>query len=89
MSDINEILKERGERYGKFSGHADISQQLKDVISIGAGFYHMNPSQREAMSMICHKMARIANGDPSYADSWRDVAGYAMLIARQLEGENP
>jgi hypothetical protein len=39
------------------------------------------------MEMICHKMARIMNGDPNYSDSWHDIAGYAKLVADRLEGK--
>ena len=42
----------------------------------------------EAINMICHKLGRIANGDPTYDDSWRDIAGYAMLVVRYLNGES-
>jgi hypothetical protein len=37
--------------------------------------------------MICHKLGRIVNGDPNYADSWIDIAGYAKLVADRLEGK--
>ena len=89
MSDINEILKERGERYGRFSGHADITQRLKRIMVASPSWQHMSDSQREAMEMIGHKMARILNGDPGFVDSWADLSGYAQLIVKQLEGENP
>ena len=85
---INEILDERGRRYGKFKDHAEIAQQLKGVI----GAYEasrgcdLDPDQREALEMICHKIARIINGDPNYADSWVDIAGYAQLVADRLQG---
>ena len=46
----------------------------------------MDPDQREAMEMICQKMARIMNGDPNYSDSWHDIAGYATLVANRLDG---
>ena len=42
--------------------------------------------QWEALEMIVHKMARIVNGNPDNADSWLDIAGYAMLVADRLEG---
>jgi hypothetical protein len=42
------------------------------------------PDQREALEMIAHKIARIVNGDPNYADSWLDIAGYAQLVADRL-----
>ena len=34
--------------------------------------------------MIFHKLARIANGDPTYIDSWTDIAGYAQLVVDDL-----
>jgi hypothetical protein len=37
--------------------------------------------------MIMHKVARILNGDPNYADNWIDIAGYATLVADRLEGD--
>jgi hypothetical protein len=37
--------------------------------------------------MIAHKIGRIVNGDPRYADSWVDIAGYAKLVADRLEGD--
>jgi hypothetical protein len=44
--------------------------------------------QCEAMDMIFHKIGRILNGDPNYADSWIDIAGYAKLVADRLEGKS-
>jgi hypothetical protein len=89
MSDITETLAERGNRYGKFTGHAAITQKLKNTI---ADFRFVNKKppladdQQEALDMICHKIGRILNGDPNYADSWIDIAGYAKLVADRLEG---
>ena len=31
-SDVNKTLDERGERYGKFSNHAELSQKLKQAM---------------------------------------------------------
>ena len=84
MSDINEVLSERGSRYGSFENHAIISQRLKSVLW-ESNYQRMQPDQIEALEMICHKMARILNGDPNYADSWVDIAGYAKLVANRLE----
>ncbi len=91
-NDINEVLKERGERYGSFSEHARLSQEIKQCMITHydaklRGWYDLEPDQREALEMIAHKIARILNGDPNYADSWRDIAGYATLVADRLEGE--
>ena len=88
MSNINQILDERGARYGTFSGHAEISQHLKKVVRRYLEKRGKLPTddQAEALDMICHKIARIINGDPDYADSWTDIAGYAQLVADRLEG---
>lgn len=87
MSDIPQILAERGSRYGQFSDHATLSQSLQRLI-----FSHMNrispqqlePYMVEALVMICHKLARIANGDPWYTDSWTDIGGYSQLVVEEL-----
>jgi hypothetical protein len=90
MSDIDKVLDERGDRYGKFVGHASVSQSLKWVVrnSLEMRKKNLEPDQQEALDMICHKIARIVNGDPNYADSWIDIAGYATLVADRLEGNS-
>lgn len=84
MSDIDKTLSERGNRYGDFRNHGAISQRLKQVMISTPGWANMNHYQREALEMIQHKIARILNGDPNYDDSWRDIAGYARLVEKEL-----
>ena len=86
MSDINTTLAERGKRYGAFDGHAGITQGIKAEISRAPRYILLTPSQREALDMIAHKIGRILNGDPNYADSWHDIAGYATLVELELTG---
>ena len=88
QDDIAAVLAERGNRYGKFADHARISQTLKNIIleRVAERVVLLEPDQEEAIAMICHKLARIANGDPDYADSWVDIAGYAKLVADRLNG---
>lgn len=88
MDTVDNVLDERGARYGKFVGHAKVSQELKTVIHnaiVEKGKY-LADDQQEALDMICHKIARIVNGDPNYSDSWIDIAGYAKLVADRLDG---
>lgn len=96
--DLSEILKERGARYGKFADHARITQEIKQVFrdhTPGGVMRHgehvafFEADQVEALDMIAHKLGRILAGDPNYADSWVDIAGYAQLVANRLleEGE--
>lgn len=83
---VENILDERGSKYGKFENHASISQGLKLVINaeLEQRNKKLSDDQQEALEMICHKIARIINGDQNYADSWVDIAGYATLIAIRL-----
>jgi hypothetical protein len=91
MTDVTEILEERGSRYGSFVGHARLTMQLKNAIHDHwldrDDVYDMPDDVVEALHMICHKIGRIVNGDPDYADSWIDIAGYAQLVADRLEGK--
>lgn len=87
--DVGAVLQERGARYGTFVGHAEVTQALKGVITaalLSKGKKLAN-DQQEALDMICHKIGRVVNGDPDYADSWVDIAGYAQLIVKRLRGE--
>lgn len=87
-TEIGSILDERGSRYGKFIAHATITQLLKDNIRkhLANQGRKLEADHQEALDMICHKIGRIVNGDPNYADSWIDIAGYAKLVADKLEG---
>ena len=85
-TNINDILAGREARYGTFEGHARISQALKRAMHQAPRWALLADDQKEALEMICHKIARIINGDPDYADSWADIAGYAQLVADRLQG---
>jgi hypothetical protein len=88
--NIETVLEERGTRYGNFVGHASITQDLKSSLFNHAKSHGimLEVDQREAIDMICHKLGRIVNGDPNYADSWVDIAGYAKLVADRLIKED-
>lgn len=83
---ITDTLDERGKRYGKFETHAEITQSIKAVMFNSRRDLVLSADQREALEMIAHKIGRIINGDPDYADSWVDIAGYAQLVADRLSG---
>lgn len=88
METVNQILNERGARYGTFKGQAEISQTMKMLVDryVHDRECHLSHDQAEALQMIIHKIARIINGDPNYVDSWIDIAGYATLVADRLNG---
>ena len=85
VGGVESVLKERGKRYGSFTGQASLSQSFKQLIALSRD--RLKYDQQEALEMIVHKIARILNGDPNYADSWVDIAGYATLVANRLEGK--
>lgn len=87
--NIDEILAERKKTHGNFKDQARVSQRLKStLVSEIKADAPYTATQREALEMICHKMARIVAGDPDFADHWRDIAGYATLVADELEAQN-
>lgn len=83
--DIRSILEERGKRYGSFMDHSQLAQDFKKIIQDGSSYVMLEPFQVEALEMICHKIARILNGNPDYIDSWADIGGYAQLVVDILE----
>lgn len=87
MSDLEKTLAERGAVYGRFVDHAEISQGLKRVMRAAPSWQELPDDMREALEMVQHKVARILNGNPDYVDSWHDIAGYAALIEKRLNGE--
>ena len=86
---VDQILDQRGSRYGSFKGHAEVTQDLKNVSAqhLRKRDKLLADDQQEALDMIFHKIGRIINGDPNYDDSWVDIAGYAQLVANRLQGK--
>ena len=84
-NDIDATLKERGSRYGLFTKHTSVTQDIKSILFNCRARTSLAADQVEALEMIAHKLGRIVNGDPDYADSWVDIAGYAKLVADRLQ----
>lgn len=89
IPDLAQLLNQRGDRYGPFLGHAQVTMDLKRVIRdhLFKRGRKLADDQQEALDMICHKIGRIINGDPDYDDSWVDIGGYAKLVADRLRSE--
>lgn len=94
---IEQTLAERGNRYGDFGDHAKIAQDLQDLMrrseKTGAsggtfnGWTDLTSVQKQALTVIADKIARILSGDPNYADNWHDIQGYAKLAEERLPVE--
>lgn len=91
---VQEILNERGQNYGNFHTQANLTQALVAIINQHYASTHTTEKEgiqatmpnfmQEAIHMICHKLARIANGNPFYTDSWTDISGYSTLVVNIL-----
>lgn len=84
LTKVETTLQERGSRYGSFREHAEIAQDLQDVMRIPEGWTRLAPDQKQALTVIADKIARILNGDPNYSDNWHDIQGYAKLVEDRL-----
>lgn len=82
---IEDVLKERGSRYGAFKNHAAISQGLQQVLVNCPNWGDIPADARQAMIVICDKMARACNGDPEYDDNWIDIIGYSQLVLDNIK----
>lgn len=85
--NVDKTLQERGERYGEFPQHAHYTQHMKTLFKTSPNWINMSPAKKESLEMIAHKIGRILNGDPDYADSWHDIAGYAKLVEDELNAD--
>ena len=82
---VAKTLKQRQKTHGSFTDHARVSQGLKSVLQAEDSYKSLDNCQKEALDMIMHKVARILSGNPSFADHWHDIAGYATLVEKQCE----
>lgn len=82
--DIDVLLNAREQTHGDFRDVAEVAQSLKAVVML-ARPDKFPDTHAEAMDMICCKIARALCGDANEPDHWRDIAGYAQLVARELE----
>ena len=84
MNDIDATLRERGSRYGAFADHAAIAQGLQDSMRQWEGWDRLSNVQRQGLTVIADKIARLLNGDPGYLDSVRDIIGYSALMLEDM-----
>lgn len=89
MNDLEKILEDRRKEYGDFQGVAVTTRGIMNTMDYYGRLQNMAADQYEAMHMIAQKQARITNGNADNVDSWKDIAGYAMLIANRLASKGP
>lgn len=84
-NSIDNILEERGQDYGEFKTIADFTLLTYDHLVSLDVWKKATPAMRESAHMILQKLARAFNGNPSKKDTWDDIAGYAMLVSKELD----
>ena len=89
--DMNKTLTERRETHGDFSRvsklHIELLEAFK-TFSWNNWEVDYSEPQMVALDMILHKLARIGSGNVDEIDHWRDIAGYATLVVKELEKGN-
>ena len=82
MTDVSATVKQRGSRYGSMATNAALTQALMAEVLTAAreSGAVLTPMHRECIHMIMIKVTRMVCGDPLYADSPHDIAGYATLL---------
>lgn len=86
-TDVDAILDERGSRYGRFSEHARITQNIKRAMGDSPNWATIPMDTREALEMVAHKVGRMLNGDPEYVDNVIDIIGYMQLVLDRMNGK--
>jgi len=71
------LLVERERTHGNFTMTAKVAVDIREAIFWGP--MEINSRQREALTQIATKIARIMCGDPKCEEHWKDIAGYAKL----------
>ena len=82
--NITDTLNDREKKYGSFAANAHIAQGLKAVARSSNGWHSLPDTQREAIEMIFHNIARQINAAEDYPDNFHDIAGYATLAEQEI-----
>lgn len=95
--DINATLAERHKTHGTFSENASAYSDLMRASNVNFVFKYPNDpvgddikdcdTARVGLIYILLKISRIVTGNWREVDHWRDIAGYATLVARRLARE--
>lgn len=84
MTKTAALIAERGKTHGDFGANADTAQAIKSAIRSAPNWNALSGRQQEALDLIATKIGRIMSGNPNERDHWRDVSGYAELVASKL-----
>jgi hypothetical protein len=84
---VETTLEEREKAYGGFINNSAVSQRLKILMRSTDKWDGLRYDIRESLEMIAGKIGRLLAGDSEKADTWHDIAGYALLIEQRITKE--
>jgi len=87
VKNIDDVLEQRGEKYGEYRDLAALLDDILGVYARSKNWAALSSVMRTSLIMDAMKTVRILNGDPLEMDSWTDKKGYIQLVIRELEGE--
>jgi len=79
LAGAEALTEERKSTHGNWTDQAVVGVMLDQAVQDSTGYANLAAYQRKAVDMILVKVSRIVSGDPSHADHWDDIAGYAHL----------
>ena len=85
---IEQTLADRRNSHGEFCKVAKLHTELIESFkthSTNTWEVDYNEVQMVALDMIFHKLSRIGCGNNREIDHWRDIAGYASLVVKELD----
>ena len=83
--NVNTTLEEREVQHGSFHDNAFIEYKLRAILTATGD--RLGPTQHIAVGRIMMKLGRILSGGHRHSDTWHDIAGYALLIEKELLDE--
>jgi len=85
MTTVNDTINERASTHGDYKEQAAFAQHFKRMVREGRNWERLDFYQAQSLEAFCDKISRVLCGNFNEIDHWRDVAGYAQLVVRELE----
>lgn len=82
---IETVLAERNATHGDYREQAAFAQQFKRMMRAGRNWERLDFYQAQSLEAFADKISRVLCGNFNEPDHYRDVAGYATLVVRELE----
>lgn len=86
-NEVQSVVAARDGSYGGFGGIALTCQNFKDIARSCPSWKSLNPSEKEGIDMIFHKITRILYSPKKIRDSWVDIGGYCRATLKALDEE--